>query len=387
LILCVSIAGITYAGGDRKSKPQKSGKKSSQKKERAPRKESGSSATKTNRATETKRVTKPVAPRPAPQTKRPKETKRTAPPARTAPQKREKRPAAGHIDRTRRPTLPRPQDRTVREKQDIRGYRERDRGERDRKKKKKKDNPGSVKDGKRDGKDARIKIPPRDGRYRPPPVVPGRPPRPWPPPPPPFPPEPEIYYTPVVREYYAESEYQIPLPAGVIEPDEIEPAFIEKIDYIRSIGRGDSLLVCLFQTYDPLLEEDITYLFDRGVTFYDFLTKNTALIDVSVENIFLLVMDLPSFRWIGEYIPEYKYRHEPPESSRRGAYVYSLAGDSHDFRVDLKHIGIRVVDYFEETGDYYVIADWDRFPEIAEFWWVEKVYKESESFSEVYLKD
>lgn len=150
-------------------------------------------------------------------------------------------------------------------------------------------------------------------------------------------------------------------------------------------GYGDSLLVCLLQMDGPMTDEEINYLFNQGVTFYRYLNDYTAIIDVSVQDIFLLVMDMQSFRWIGEYKPEYKYFHEPPESARRGAYVVSLAGDSEEFRNDLKHIGIQVVTYYDETEDYYVVAEWERFPEIASFWWVEKVHKEAESFSSIYV--
>jgi hypothetical protein len=255
------------------------------------------------------------------------------------------------------------------------------------KNKRKRKHPGWSKEIIRPGGDDNKRIPPGPGGRRPPPppggyhdgdiiiidediIV-------LPPPP--------LY--PHVGSEYIGSMYEISLPCGVIEPDGIEPAFLEKIEHIREIGRGDSLLVCLFQTIDPMTSEEINYLFMHGVTFYRFLSSYTAIIDLSVQDIFLLVMDLANFRWIGDYKPEYKYWHEPPESSRRGAYVVSLFGDSNEFREDLKHIGIQVVTYYEDTEDYYVIAEWEHFPEIAGFWWVEKVHKEPESFSSVYDYD
>lgn len=248
--------------------------------------------------------------------------------------------------------------------------------------KKKKDNPGYRKKIIKPGGGSGTKIDPRPGRYAPPQPeadIDGDVWEVWPPPPPPPPARP---YLPV-RGYIDGEEYLIHLPAGIIEPDEVEPAFLEKIGHIRSIGRGDSFLVCLFQTVDPMTDEEVNFLFERGVTFYRFLSSYTAIIDVSVEDIYLLVMDMPNFRWIGEYLPEYKYRHEPSESTRRGAYVHSLAGDSHEFRNGLRHIGIKVITYYEDTEDYYVIADWEQFHEISGLWWVQKVYKEQETFSRV----
>lgn len=267
-----------------------------------------------------------------------------------------------------------PYDRYRRTKRDD----DRDRG--GEKREKKKINPGYGKKIVKPGEKRRIIIDPRPGRYDPPP-----PPDvdiivldPWLPPPPPYP-----WLPPVIGDYYPDREYVIHLPAGVIEPDEMEPAFLEKIEYLRSIGSGDSFLVCLYQTTDPISSEETNYLFEQGVTFYRFLTSCTAIIDVTVDNIVFLVMEQPNFRWIGEYRAEYKYRHEQPESSRRGAYVHSLAGDSIDFRNALKHLGLRVVAYYEDTEDYYVIADWEQFHEIAGLWWVEKVYKEPETFSDI----
>lgn len=255
--------------------------------------------------------------------------------------------------------------------------------------KKKKDNPGYGKKIVKPGEQKRIRIEPRPGRYPPPP-----PPEvdveiwdPWWPPPPPVPPRYPWNPHLVPGRYIDGEEYVIHLPAGIIEPDEIEPAFLESIEYIRSIGRGDSFLVCLYQTRDPITDEEVRYLFERGVTFYRFLSAHTAIVDVSVEDIFLIVMDMPNFRWIGRYRAEYKYRHEPPESSRRGAYVHSLIGDSNEFRNMLTHLEIRVVTYYEDTEDYYVIADWEQFHEIAGLWWVEKVYKEPETFSNAYGLD
>ena len=207
----------------------------------------------------------------------------------------------------------------------------------------------------------------------------------WDPIPPPFV-LPHLWYPPPNRDrYYSEGEeYVIHLPAGILEPDGLDQAFIERIEYLRSIGRGDSFLVCLFQTEDPISDEDVRYLFEQGVTFYRFLSSHTAIIDISVEDISLLLMGMPNFRWIDEYRAEYKYRHDPPESSRRGAYIHSLVGDSIEFRNALKHIGISVIMYYEETEDYYVVADWDHFHEIAGLWWVEKVYKEPDTFSGVF---
>ncbi len=285
----------------------------------------------------------------------------------------------GTDDRTSRERKPAILDRYRRTKRTDDG--DRNRGG----KKKKKDNPGYGKKIIKPGEESRIKIEPRPGRYPPPP-----PPDidiiwdPWTPPPPLVPPRPPWRPRLGPGRYIDGEEYVIHLPAGIIEPDEIEPAFLESIEYIRSIGRGDSFLVCLYQTRDPITDEEIGFLFDRGVTFYRFLSAHTAIIDVSVEDIFLIVMDMPNFRWIGWYRAEYKYRHEPPGSNRRGAYVHSMVGDSHEFRNMLAHLGISVITYYEDTEDYYVIADWEQFHVIAGLWWVEKVYKEPETFSNVY---
>jgi hypothetical protein len=291
----------------------------------------------------------------------------------------------GSDDRSSRERTDRERKPASRER--YRRVRGREDGGREMGEKKKKRNPGSGKTIVKKGEESRIKIEPRPGRYPPPPDVEVETIDPWRPPPPLVPPMPPLRPHPVPGRYIDNEEYVIHLPAGIIEPDEVEPAFLESIEYIRSIGRGDSLLVCLYQTRRPMTDEEIGYLFDRGVTFYRFLSAYTAIIDVSVEDIFLLVMDMPNFRWIGRYRAEYKYRHEPPESNRRGAYVHSLVGDSEEFRNMLEHIGIEVVAYYEDTEDYYVIADWEQFHEIAVFWWVEKVYKEPESFSNTYGLD
>lgn len=217
------------------------------------------------------------------------------------------------------------------------------------------------------------------------------PPDPWlpPPPPPPFlpPPDPLLPPYPDIPDesvHIPASPYEIFLPAGIMTPDEIEEPFLEKLEHLMSIGYADSLIVCLLQTRQPMSGKERDHLFDSGITFYVTLTDYTSIVDVSVEDILLLVMELPNFRWIGEYKSEYKYRHETPGSTRRGAYVFSLCGDSMEFRNSLGHLGIEVVTYYDSTGDYYVIADWERFPEIAEFWWVRKIYKEPEGFSEIY---
>ena len=279
-------------------------------------------------------------------------------------------------------------DRTSRERKTsiydrYRRTRRTDDGNRDEEKRKnKKVNPGYRKKIIKPGENKRIRIDPRPGRYDPPP-----PPHvdididiwdPWVPPMPPYP-----WVPPLIGDYYPDRDYVIHLPAGVIVPEGVESAFLEKIEYLRSIDRGDSFLVCLYQTRDPITSEEVNYLFERGVTFYRFLTSCTSIIDATVDDIVLLVMDQPNFRWIGEYQAEYKYSHEPRLSNRQGAYVHSLAGDSFEFRNALKHLGIKVITYYEDTEDFYVIADWEQFYEIARCWWVEKVYKEPETFSEI----
>lgn len=404
---CMLVGSWVYAGGDRKGKKQGSGE-STKKEERARRDDKSTQAAikenikatstlhKADRSSDAKRgdggkdsETLPSAVRGRGgsdnRTGESRRNDRSRDSDRSTTQSSDRIPPRDRVDRDRSDDTrwTRDQTRNVRDR-----VKRRDRDEVGEKIKKK--NPGWGKKIIRPGSEGKKRIPPRPGGRRPPPppgghhhdgdiiiieeeiyVLP--------PPPPPI-------YPYVVGEYIGDI-YEIPLPCGVIVPDGIEPAFLEKIEHIREMGRGDSRLVCLFQTVGPMTSGEINYLFEHGVTFYRFLTSYTAIIDLSVQDIFLLVMDLPNFRWIGDYKPEYKYCHDPPESSRRGAYVISLLGDSNEFREDLKYIGIQVVTYFEETEDYYVIAEWERFPEIADLWWVEMVHKEPESFSSVYGHD
>lgn len=186
-----------------------------------------------------------------------------------------------------------------------------------------------------------------------------------------------VYPYPVIQEpVLGGSPFAIHLPGAVFTPWEVEESFLGRIEWIRAIGRGDSMLVCLYQVSRPLGYDERAYIERQGVIFYRDLTPRTHIVDSSVENVFLVLLDMPYFRWIGEYKGVYKYKPEPDGSERPGAYIHSLDGDREEFRVDLEYLGIELVDYNDRIGGYYVMADWNEFADIAGLWWVFKVFKE-----------
>jgi hypothetical protein len=193
----------------------------------------------------------------------------------------------------------------------------------------------------------------------------------WPYPPP--------WYPVFVRRYIEDpaflyNKYLIHLPFGTIEPRTVDEEFLILLNELYYEGMQEAQLVCIVQTYRSM-DVDLFELFfdpDEEVTVYGAFTRNSFLVLIPVYSVFELLDD-PRIRWVGEYKPYYKINDDVKLWEWDGALVFSLEGDSSEFRDDLLEAGLPPDFYDEEVGYYFVPAESYELERLASFWWVAEV--------------
>ena len=156
----------------------------------------------------------------------------------------------------------------------------------------------------------------------------------------------------------------------------VEPELLEQSMREGNEKQGPKRTIIL-QIKAEMSLDDAIFLLGKGVRIYEPLSRGAFIARTPVSSIKDL-RSLSVIRWVGEYKSEYKYSSEQAVSVKPGAFVFALEGDRPEFRDDLQNLGLEIKT-FDTTNRFYVVsADYEKFPEIAELWWVKGITKEPE---------
>lgn len=175
-----------------------------------------------------------------------------------------------------------------------------------------------------------------------------------------------------VPDFMWDDPYTITLPFGTIMPWEIGEFFLIRLKDLEDEGYGESMIIVIVQMQDEMAWEEFLDVYAALITdvrYYGNVGPCSFLVAVPVTTMLDLLVDT-GIRWAGEFRPIYKIE---PGGRNQKFYVRSLEGDQMEFRRQLSDVGLDVISYEPETGEYAVFSALDLYEEVAGLWWVASV--------------
>ncbi len=162
------------------------------------------------------------------------------------------------------------------------------------------------------------------------------------------------------------------VPSGGFTPPEGERSFVDSVAALLSRGVAQGDTVCLLQFERSVSLREIATMMSMGVRF---------LREPSDPNIVKLpltlvqaVHDLPYVRWMGPYLPSYKYKHHSQYDSDHPFTVLILEDDEEMIQKDVASIGGTIT--FYGAGHHVTMRmPASQISALARFWWVEEIYQ------------
>jgi len=168
---------------------------------------------------------------------------------------------------------------------------------------------------------------------------------------------------------YSTASKTVRLPGGSEAPAVTDPSFVALIDSLISIGEGSAEFVCVLQYEDPEHPPRNEYMEPLENAGRDvWIIWATAL---AIED----YMHNPNLRFIGEYMPEYKYNRTLADAGITWVYVESFADNQPEFFDEMADLGIESIRYIGIPGLYYCKVTGDQVVELSYSWWVRRIYR------------
>ena len=158
------------------------------------------------------------------------------------------------------------------------------------------------------------------------------------------------------------------LPSGAKAPAVTDSSFIALIDSLALLDE-DIGLVCVLQFEEPEippLYDDIDPLEDTGQDVWIIWATARAI---------KKYMGNPNLRFINEYKAEYKYNHTLADADIAWVYVETYGGNIPEYHDEMLDLGIESIRYISIPGYYYCKMSGEQVVELAESWWVRRIYR------------
>ena len=165
---------------------------------------------------------------------------------------------------------------------------------------------------------------------------------------------------------------RIRLPYATIEPTEGDRSFVEAIPRSESKSEVSDELMCVVQFSRFCSVRETAGILSLGVRLFRPLHTHGRIAKIPADQLETL-LTLPYVKWIGPYLPSYKYNASYNYDYDWYFSVSAFIEDEDIIRADLMAIGVEIS---MRRGRYTTIKMTDeKLVELASIWWVEKIHQ------------
>jgi hypothetical protein len=164
----------------------------------------------------------------------------------------------------------------------------------------------------------------------------------------------------------------IKVPYAKIEPIDGDKSFVETISKSVNKALSSGELVCIIQFSRAPSVREIASVLSLSVRYFTPLHTNSRIVKIPVEQL-TTVANLPFVRWVGPYLPSYKYDERRKYDYSWYFSITAFIEDDDVIKRDLAAIGVEVT---MRQGRYTSIRlTEEQINTLANIWWVERIYQ------------